>query len=95
MDEYTAARVSRSRSGLSPSEPPRRWFSRIHRQVMDDSPAITKDVSRATGEDPKPTDSITEIMEDGLAGIPRNILAAMEGLAIMDTTTGAPYPMCC
>jgi hypothetical protein len=62
---------------------------------MDDSPATTKDVSRATDEDPKTTDSITETMEDGLAGITRNIPADMEGLAIMDTTMGAPYPMCC
>jgi hypothetical protein len=95
LDEYTAARALRLRSGLSPSELPRRWFSRIHREVMDGSPAITKEISRATDETPKTTDNITETMEDGLGGIPRNIPVAIEGLAIMDTTTGAPYPMCC
>ena len=62
---------------------------------MDGSPAITKGIPQAADDALKTTDSITETMEDGLAGIARNIPAPTEGRAITDTTMGALYPTCC
>jgi hypothetical protein len=62
---------------------------------MDGSPAITKEIPQVADDAPKATDSITETMEDGLAGIARNIPEPTEGRAITDTVMGAPYPMCC